>query len=311
MPEFTPEQRKIYEEMQRKENEGLTPEQIDAKNKAKQLKRENNIRLFNDTLSICRKGCYRINGKEVQFPLTGTELSEIIVFLPDEVHELTFNSEKIEPSECHFSCENKDAFSLASERLSEGKVLVLNLASGSRPGGGICDGANGQEEDLCRKSTLYLSLSSETAKAYYEYGNHLDSRLNTDSVMVSPHVLVIRGENEELLDTPYEVAVITCAAPMIRMGLEGKTEKEYEELLYNRVKGIITVAATQGYKNLILGAFGCGVFGNDARLVSSIFKKVFDELPLNPFTHVDFAVLCKDEKTDYNYQEFNKRFKEK
>ena len=47
------------------------------------------------------------------------------------------------------------------------KVLVLNFANPVHPGGGVRQGARAQEEDLCRQSTLLLSLESSQASFYY------------------------------------------------------------------------------------------------------------------------------------------------
>jgi len=40
---------------------------------------------------------------------------------------------------------------------------------------------------------------------------------------------------------------------------------------------MLKVAAYLGYQVLILGAFGCGAFGNDAHVVSDLFYKALKE----------------------------------
>ena len=40
---------------------------------------------------------------------------------------------------------------------------------------------------------------------------------------------------------------------------------------------MLKVAAYLGYQYLVLGAFGCGAFGNDARIVSDLFYKALKE----------------------------------
>ena len=42
-----------------------------------------------------------------------------------------------------------------------------------------------------------------------------------------------------------------------------------------RIRRILTVAAAQGHTHLVLGAFGCGVFGNDPVMIADTFM---DEL---------------------------------
>ena len=78
-------------------------------------------------------------------------------------------------------------------------------------------------------------------------------------------------------------------------------------------EGMLKVAAFLGYKDLILGAFGCGAFGNDARIVSDIFYKVLKEFDYDGmkegdmFSSIIFAVMDHSEN-QYNYKEFCRNF---
>ncbi len=305
----TPEQmQKMFEEMQRKENEGLSPEEIEKKNREREIKKQKNTALIDETLRICQKGSYEKGGKSVQLTLTSSQMSEARVLLPDEVHNLPLGGTKTAlPA---FSCENQDALSLAHEKYrdsSYAKILLLNLASSVKPGGGVRDGMGGQEEDLCRDSTLLMSLESENAKSYYTYHKELNTRLASDAVILSPNVAVFRDQNAELLDQPFVISVLSCAAPNLRFGLEGKSGDEYRELLCDRIEGIIKCAAHLGYRDLILGAFGCGAFKNDAALVSDVFYQTLTGPAGRGIAHADFAVLCTPGK-EYNYNEFCRNF---
>ena len=192
-------------------------------------------------------------------------------------------------------------------------ILVLNLANPFHPGGGVKNGAKAQEEDLCRKSSLLLSLESRNSEAYYKYNRSLDTYMGSDAVIINPYVEIIKDENGNLLDDTVVVSVLTCAAPMIKHGLEGMSQTEYEVMVYNRIEGMLKVAAFLGYKDLILGAFGCGAFGNDARIVSDIFYKVLKEFDYDGmkesdmFSSIIFAVMDHSEN-QYNYKEFCRNF---
>ncbi len=311
----TPEQmKKMFEEMQRKENEGLTPEQIEKKNREREEKKQKNLALLSETLDICEKGSYKKDGKVISLGLTPEQMREVRVLMPDEIKEMAAWEVPAPPAD--FSCENKDSLSLAHEKLSDpaysedgndGRILVLNLASAVRPGGGVRDGMNGQEEDLCRASTLLMSLESDEAKPYYEYNNGLNTRLGSDALIVSPCVAVFRDESGELLDSPFTISVMTCSAPNVMFGFEGKTEDEYKEMLCERIEGILRCAVNLGYKNFILGAFGCGALKNDAALVSDDFYKALTGSAGAGLLHADFAVLCTPGK-EYNYNEFCRNF---
>ncbi|MCD8200901.1 MAG: TIGR02452 family protein [Clostridia bacterium] len=292
------EMQRLMREMQKKEYEGLTPEEAEEKKRRKEAEKQRNLAVLEETEKIFRDGTYAAEG-----------LSDVTVFLPACVKAL--REEPVE-SVCDttYGCVNADSLSIARDKTSDEKrCLVLNLASSSRPGGAIREGANGQEESLCRKSSLLLSLESEKAGAYYDCGKSLNTRLGTDAVMISPSVLVIRDGGDELLAEPFRIAVMSCSAPMVRLGFEGKTTEEYEEMLFGRIEGMLRCAAHLGYRRLVLGAFGCGAFGNDAATVARAFDKALRG-PLNgAFESVDFAILCKD-GDDYNFKRFSELFGE-
>ncbi len=320
MPEMgngnpTPEQmQKMFEEMQRKENEGLTPEEIEKKNREREMKKRKNIELLEETLEICQRGSYEKNGKTVTLGLSRAQMTKARVLLPEEVQNLP--NGKAGDAPCAFRCENRDALSLAREESKdpaygaesdEHRILLLNLASAVRPGGGVRDGMGGQEEALCRAGTLLLSLESDDARSYYEYNNALNTRLGSDGVILSPDVVLFRNEAGELLEEPFSISVITCSAPNVRFGFEGKTEEEYRALLQNRIEGLLRCAVHLGYRDIILGAFGCGVFKNDAALVSDDFYRALTGPAGQGLSHADFAVLCTPGK-EYNYNEFCRNF---
>lgn len=141
--------------------------------------RQENIAMLQDTLDILEQGYYLLNGKKVELKLSKEEMREIHVYLPGEIQTIGESGEfpHGHPAVCLVtSCENRDSFSLAIEKTKEASmlpeknrkpVLVLNLANPVNPGGGVRRGATAQEEDLCRKSSLLLSLESPDAAAYY------------------------------------------------------------------------------------------------------------------------------------------------
>lgn len=317
--------KQLMAKMREMEYKGLSEEEIAKREHEKEMRRQKNIRNLEDTLTVLKKGSYDKDGQRVSLLLTPDQMKQIQVYLPKDIKQIKTDVKAVSYVEqdastgCMFGCRNVDALDLAFELRQElsasekDKVLVLNLASATTPGGSTRKGASAQEEALCRRSSLLLSLESEEAKKYYEYNQALKTRMGSDAVMITPAVEVIKDQAEHLLNQTYTVSVMTCAAPMVRLGLEGMSQKEYEELLRRRIEGMLLCAAVNGYRHLVLGAFGCGVYGNDAKLVSDLFAKAIQEFTYGKaaadevFDSIHFAVLCAPGK-DYNYKEFCRNF---
>ncbi len=300
-----------------------------SKEELYQMKRDKNIKILDDTLKIVEKGSYIKDGSEIKLRFSYKDMAQAEVFLPEDIEKLRLTTLMTQrkdechdaSSSCDFSCENIDTFSLADKRLSklkrkgssDSRVLVLNLASAKNPGGGVRKGSSAQEEDLCRKSSLLISLEGDRAREYYSYNRALKTHMGSHAIIISPNVEVIKGSDSCTLDDPFEVGVMTCSAPNIRSGLEGMTQREYRELLKKRIDVMLRVAALKEYHHLILGAFGCGVFGNDAAQVSDLFRLTINDFCYNGksaddlFDSIEFAVLCR-KNDDYNYKQFARNF---
>lgn len=290
--------------------------------------RFDNIQMLEDTLRIFKEGKYTKNGKTVYTKLSKKQMEECYVYLPENVQDIV---ERKDFEHIHVmgrvgvGCQNIDSFSMAQEQykhfsfMFSGKgekarnVLVLNFANPVNPGGGVRRGAKAQEEDLCRKSSLLFSLESDYAQRYYKYNRSQCTYLGSDAIILTPNVEIIKDVNGELLDESVIVSVLTCAAPMVTQGREGLSEEQYQELFYKRICGMLKCVAYWGYQVLVLGAFGCGAFGNDARLVSDLFYKALKEFNYDGmrakdfFRRIDFAVLDRT-KGQYNFNEFNRNF---
>ncbi|CAD0025851.1 unnamed protein product [Aureobasidium pullulans] len=161
-------------------------------------------------------------------------------------------------------------------------VCILNMASPLRPGGGFLDGATSSEEFLCMRTTLYASLWDD----FY--------RLPELGGIVTPDVLVHRDSTPEAEDLPkrerFFVDIISAA--MIRFPETNSArlaEKEEadgscscgvsycdrdRELVTHKMRGVLRMAQARGAEKLILGAWGCGAYGNPVREVAKIWKRV-------------------------------------
>ena len=280
-----------------------------------------NVQILEDTLSIFKKGKYKKDGKTIRTKLSRKQMQECYVYLPENVQDIMNRKDFKHVNvmgRVRVGCRNIDSFGMAQEQFlfsgkKENNILVLNFANPVNPGGGVRWGARAQEEDLCRKSSLLLSLESNQAQKYYNYNRSLNTSMGSDAIILTPNVEIIKDVNGELLDDSIIVSVMTCAAPMITQGMERLSYEQYQELFYNRICGMLKCAAYWGYQALVLGAFGCGAFGNDAKLVSDLFYKAlkeftFDGMRAKDFFHrIDFAVLDRT-PGQYNFNEFNRNF---
>jgi uncharacterized protein (TIGR02452 family) len=178
-------------------------------------------------------------------------------------------------------------------------VGVLNFANGIRPGGGFLHGARAQEEALCRCSTLYpcLSASTDAARSFYGEGAHSGSALVTDHVLVSPGVTFFRDEDHALLEQPFLATVLTAAAPdqgWLRAAVDAGNEPasrfgDVPAVFQRRTRAVLAAAVDAGIDAVVLGAWGCGAFGNDPDMVAAAFHDAVAELG-GALAHVVFAV---------------------
>ena len=175
-------------------------------------------------------------------------------------------------------------------------VLVLNMANAKHAGGGWLQGAIAQEEALCYRSSLSFTLK----RGFYPIPDR--------AVIYSPTVVVIRdslARGHKLLDlTKPEklpvVSVISVAAvrdPSVSRRLDSGEEiysdGDDRDLMRSKIRMALRVAATKGHRKLVLGALGCGAFGNPKAEVVRLWKEILTEPEFSGgwWDNVVFAVL--------------------
>ena len=262
----------------------------------------NNIAVANETIKITAEGFYKKDGKRVDLPKNNYRA--VIVYSPEKGEELMKSTVIPDGEICGISVTAEDSFAAAGRFEAP---FVMNFANAHKAGGGFRLGANAQEEALCRCSTLYASITSEDAKEMYRYNNTHLSSVESDYMLYSPDVCVFRSDRCELLSTPFPAAVITVPAPNKRGSALLASGKKIAETMTRRIRIMLAIAAEHGHKNLILGAWGCGAFGNKPEDVSEYFRKVLiDEGYGKLFDHVCFAIYGKEDGK--NYLSFKKTF---
>jgi uncharacterized protein (TIGR02452 family) len=179
--------------------------------------------------------------------------------------------------------------SLRATRRLGGDVACLVFASARNPGGGFLNGAQAQEESIARASGLYACLRA--TEEYYTHHRRHAELTYSDRVIYSPAVPVFRDDDGTLLPAPYPVSFLTAAAPNRAAIARNQPEHlaDVPVILRRRAQRVLHVAAAHGHRRLVLGAWGCGVSGNDPATVAGVFAALLAACPW--FDHVVFAVL--------------------
>lgn len=190
-------------------------------------------------------------------------------------------------------------FYISSIRSSD-KIAALNFASFKNPGGMFLKGSKAQEECLCMDSTLYPVLDS-FRDIYYEPNKKLLNRaLYTDRALYTPDVIFETDEHATKAD------ILTCAAPnkYAAQKYQNVSDEENEKALRNRLLFIRDIVIDQGVDTLILGAFGCGVFGQNPQQVADLMDEIFGTAPIK---NIVCAVPGQDKTANTFAMKFSKQ----
>lgn len=249
------------------------------------------IQIAQDTLKISETGKYQIANRVFQFDIENntkffTDLTEVI----SEVKK------KEKGADCKIEVRNEGTVD-AVFRLSNGNqknmsLGVLNFASAYNPGGGFESGAMAQEECIAYCSDLYKK-QVDGAWDYYEINRANRNPLYTDNMFMS-NVTFFRNGGFSLISNPTMCQVLTC--PAINMGaIKIRTQKNLDEakaVMKNRMRKILYLFAYYDCKDLVLGAYGCGVFGNDPYDVARFWHELlFEEDMKGYFNTITFSIL--------------------
>ncbi|KAL2860737.1 uncharacterized protein BJX67DRAFT_329083 [Aspergillus lucknowensis] len=189
-------------------------------------------------------------------------------------------------------------------------VCVLNLASESTRGGGFLSGAMAQEEALCYRSTLYKTLK----KQFYP--------LRMREAIYSPVVVIFRenyNNNYRMMDLIQPqllpiVSVVSVAA-IRRPKLDDRTnpstyaDPEDRQWMKEKMRVTLRVCVHNKHRDLVLGALGCGAFGNPPHEVADCWVEVLEEQEFRGwFSNIVFAVMSGRSLQGYdNFQVFHSK----
>jgi len=270
-------------------------------------KKEENIKIFEDTIRM-------INGSERLLLAVENSIQNTVIYQPD-----SRSAERADRRHMTVTVTNERSLEAAA-RLSkkhEGKrIAVLNFASATNAGGGVTKGSSAQEEALCRCSTLYPCLNTDCLKEkFYQVNRARHSALYSDACIYTPDIFMIKSDTSSPKRLPEDkwisIDIITCAAPNLRAQPSNHmnpnagdpvklSDSELLELHIKRGRNIMNTAALNNADVLVLGAFGCGAFRNDPKIVSRAYKKLCTEFG-GYFDEICFAVYCPpDDQRNFN-----------
>jgi uncharacterized protein (TIGR02452 family) len=262
-------------------------------------------KIAEDTLEAVKSLHYKTSsGKSVSIEtLVKLSVSRSMLYKPDWKIYLGEKKKNLKPE---ITVTTESTLEAAS-RLADANPCVLNFASAKHPGGGFLQGALAQEESIARSTALYHTLIQHPE--FYEENKRSqrnDIGLYLDYAIYSPGVPVIRNDRGDWLDEPYTMSVVTSPAPN-RSAILGNISAEHGEIehepsdeemlelelniaevLYKRMHQILSIMAGNNHRTIILGAWGCGVFGNVPAGVANLFKETLENLPF--FDKVVFAI---------------------
>lgn len=198
-------------------------------------------------------------------------------------------------------------------------LAILNMASASNPGGGVYSGAGAQEEYLFRCTDYYRFL--------FQYAISFDCRsygiapnpqhrypLDRNFGGVYTHGVTIFRDTEAkgypLIDKPWHANFIAVAACNLRPEERGERIPSYLiETTQNKIRTILRIAAANNQTRLVLGALGCGAFGNPPRHIAELFRDILHEPEFRTrFREVYFAILKDHNDHKGNFQAFKDTF---
>lgn len=180
-------------------------------------------------------------------------------------------------------------------------MAVLDFASFTSPGGGYIRGSVAQEESLCMESYLYNVLKRKEDWYVENRRRNINCNLYKNRALVVPAVRFGRDRVHAYAD------VLVVAAPNARRAREEyNVDKEaLERAMRERIRFALSLADELGHEKLVLGAFGCGVFGWDASVVAEMLR---EELSLGAHVAKQVVFAVPKGRFDENLPKFAHAF---
>jgi len=252
------------------------------------LNRNQAAALGQETVQIVKAGRYVASEGNVEIgDLVKRSVQGTVSYPPDKPIPTAQPSDK----KANIDVTNESTLAAAMRLVQGGhRPVALNFASAKHAGGGFLGGARAQEESLARSSGLYACLAGNPM---YDYHCAQADPMYSSYAIYSPDVPVIRTDDGAFLAKPYLCSFITCPAVNAEVVLERDPTRRpaIRQAMEERINRVLAIAAAHGHSTLVLGAWGCGVFGNDCQEIAELFKQALDGDYRGVFAAVVFAIL--------------------
>ena len=253
--------------------------------------------LARNTVKISEDGKYKIGNKLYEFDNT----DKTILYKP-QTDFLKYQDEMLTYKETIIEVVNESTvdaiFKLSKENHKNTSLGVLNFASAYNPGGGFLNGSMAQEECLAYCSDLYRKQTHSAGSDLYMINRTSKNVLYTDTMSIGP-VTFFRNSRFEIVPDNIMCTVLTCPAVNMKK-VRNQKEISIEEAklaMKNRMRKVLYCFAYSDCNEIVLGAWGAGVFGNNPKDIARYwYELLIEENMKQYFTKIRFSILDKDNK---------------
>ena len=190
-------------------------------------------------------------------------------------------------------------------------VAAINMANEVYPGGGYLTGCTAQEENMARRTDLHFLFDESAVLSVmrkkkglaidYVYTDAMSGLVSgmTGAVYLSPFPLIcIKGRevwNRGSVEgyAPLDASEVFPFLELRTAAVDTHYVDDGDEIIIlnmeRRIRAQFLTLKERGVRHLVLSAFGCGAFGNDAHSVACLYKKALVEFAKD-FDEVVFAI---------------------
>lgn len=196
-----------------------------------------------------------------------------------------------------FKVTNNDCMDDIKEMAAKyGNGIAVNSASLKNPGGGVVKGSSAQEEEMCRRSNLFMAIDNIDHEMHYP--------LHDKTIgMYIPEVTFFKKSRE--YDYEEDDAYVSNVVNLYSRPVGNIRESSFEYHC-NAFQPLVYFANKYKAKYLVIPPIGCGVFGHDPADVSHALYKVLANFQLE--TVEEIVISCYT--GEYTYQAFSWAFRD-